>query len=175
LGPLLATKRMQRRGLDRGAGVTVDQVQLSNRHVQAVALGVLDLDVFVLLAAGLQRDQTAVAADAVVLVDDRRAFGQLAEVADDRLGLAADALAPTRLAGALGEQLAFGQRGQLRLVEHEAVVERRDRNREARQLPFSRVREKVPGGRMRALFARGGDFATGLALTPTLSRTRERG
>ena len=61
------------------------QVQLRDRHVQAVALGVLDLEVFAGHAAGFERDQAAVAADAVVLVHDRRAFGQLAEVADDLL------------------------------------------------------------------------------------------
>ena len=109
LGPLLAAERMQRRGLGRCARIAVDQMQLRDRHVQAVALGVFDLDVFAGRAAGLQRDQPAVAADAMVLVHDRRAFGQLAQVADDRFGLAAGALAAARLAGAFREQLAFGE------------------------------------------------------------------
>ncbi len=38
----LAAERMQRRGFRRGAGIAADQVQLRDRHVQAVALGVLD-------------------------------------------------------------------------------------------------------------------------------------
>src|SRR3546814_8231186 len=74
LRPLLAAERMQRRGFRRRAGVAADQVQLRDRHVQAVALGVLDLEVFAGLAAGFERHQAAVAADAVVLVHDRRAF-----------------------------------------------------------------------------------------------------
>ncbi len=109
LGPLLAAERMQRRGFRRGAGVAVDQVQLRDRHVQAVALGVFDLEVFGGHAAGIEHDQAAIATDAVVLVHDRRAFGQLAEVADDRVGFAAGALAATRLRGALREQLALGE------------------------------------------------------------------
>ena len=119
----------------RGAGVAADQVQLRDRHVQAVALGVLDLQVFAGHAAGFERDQAAVAADAVVLVHDRRAFGQLAQVADDRFGLAPGALAPASwLAGALGEQLAFGEHGERAArVEREAVVQRRDGDREARR------------------------------------------
>src|SRR3546814_18425365 len=70
-----------------------------------LALGVLDLEVFAGLAAGFERHQAAVAADAVVLVQDRRAFGQLAQVADDRFWLAPGAPAAERLRGALGEQL----------------------------------------------------------------------
>src|SRR5690606_17483166 len=128
-GPLLAAEAVQRRRLRRGAGVAVDQVQLADRHVQSVALGVLDLDVLVLLAAGFERDQAAVAADAMVLMDDRRAFGQLAEVTDDRLGFAPGALAATWLARTLGEQLALGEHGELRDVEGEAVLQNRKSTR----------------------------------------------
>ena len=131
LGPLLATERMQRRGFDRRARIPVDQVQLRDRHVQAVALGVLDFEVFALLAAGHERDQPAVAADAVVLVHDRRACGQLAEIADDRFGFASGALATARLRGAFGEQLALGENGQRWRGDGEAVVERGDGNGEA--------------------------------------------
>ena len=100
LGPGLAAERMQRRGLRRRAGVAVDQVQLRDRHVEAVALGVFDLEVFAGQAAGVQRDQAAITADAMVLVHDRRAFGQFAEIADDRFRLAPGALAAARLRGA---------------------------------------------------------------------------
>ncbi len=141
LGPLLAPEAVQRRGLRRGAGVAVDQVQLADRHVEAVALGVLDLDELVLLAAGLQRHQPPVAADAMVLVDDRRPVGQLAQVADDGFRLPPGPLPPPRLRSALGEQLALGEDGELGLVEGEAVFERGHGDGE---LPFSRLREKVP-------------------------------
>src|SRR5690606_22697215 len=131
LVPLLAAERMQRRGFGRGAGIAVDQVQLRDRHVQAVALGVFDVEVFAGLAASLQRDQPAVAADTVVLVDDRRAFGQLAEVADDRLWFAAGALAAAWLGSALREQLALGEDRDARRVERETVLERGHRDGEA--------------------------------------------
>jgi putative aldouronate transport system substrate-binding protein len=42
----------------------------------------------------------------MVLMDDGRAFAQFAQVADDRLGLAADALAPARLRGDMPGDLA---------------------------------------------------------------------
>jgi valyl-tRNA synthetase len=70
----------------------------------------------------------------VVLVDDRRAQRQLAEVADDRFRLAPGALAAARLAGALGEQLALGEDGQRRRVQREAVVEGGDGDAELKPL-----------------------------------------
>jgi hypothetical protein len=45
----------------------------------------------------------------VFLVDDRRAFAQFAQVADDRFGLASGAAPTARLGRTLGEQLAFGK------------------------------------------------------------------
>src|SRR3546814_7394424 len=97
---------------DWSSDVCSSDLQLRDRHVQAVALGVLDLEVFAGLAAGFERHQAAVAADAMVLVHDRRAFGQLAQVADDRFWLAPGAPAAARLRGALGEQLALGEDGE---------------------------------------------------------------
>ncbi|MCW0462066.1 hypothetical protein NB717_003134 [Xanthomonas sacchari] len=130
LGPLFAAQRMQRRGLGRGAGVAADQVQLRDRHVQPVALGVFDFQELAGHAAGIEHDQPAVAADAVVLMHDRRALGQLAQVADDRFRLAPHTAAAPRLAGTLGEQLALGQHRDPRLLQREAVVERRNRDSE---------------------------------------------
>ena len=112
---------MQWRGFHRGAGVTADQVQLRDRHVQAVALGVFDFQVFAGRAAGIQHHQPAVTAHAMVFMDDGRAFAQFAQVADDGFRFAPGALAPVRLRGALGKQLAFGQYRDLRVVQGEAV------------------------------------------------------
>src|SRR5690606_1168551 len=101
------------------------------------------VEVFAGLAAGFERDQPAIAADAVVLVHDRRAFGQLAKVADDRLGLAPDAPATARLRGAFGEQLALGEDGDLRCIEREAVFEWGDGDGERRRVAGRGSR--VPG------------------------------
>ena len=68
----------------------------------------------------------------MVLVHDRRAFGQLAEVADDRFRLAAGTARAAGAAGALGEQLALGQHRDARIVQREAILQRRHRDREAR-------------------------------------------
>ena len=94
----------------------------------------------------------------MVLVDDRRAFGQFAEVADDRFGLAADALAPARLRGALREELALGQDRARRGVGGEAVVERRDGDGECRV-----VRRIQRGEHVGLQGGRGQHFQQGLA------------
>ncbi|KAG1385338.1 hypothetical protein G6F59_017462 [Rhizopus arrhizus] len=63
---------------------------------------------------------------------DRCAIGQLAEVADDRFRLAAGTARAAGAAGALGAQLALGQHRDARIVQREAVFQRRHRDREAR-------------------------------------------
>ena len=72
LQPLPAAQTVQRRGFGVGAGVTPHEVQRRDRHVQAVAVGVLDAQELALGAADLQRLEAAVAADAMVLVHHRR-------------------------------------------------------------------------------------------------------
>ena len=70
----------------------------------------------------------------MVLVDDGRAFAQLAQVADDRFGLAPGAASAVRLGGAFGEQLTFGEDRDLRMVEGEAVFEWGDCDGESKPL-----------------------------------------
>ena len=126
LAPGFTAQRMQRRGVRRCAGIATDQMQLGDRHVQPVALGVFDVEVFAGLAAGFQRHQSAVTADAVVFMHHRRTFAEFAEVANDRFGLAARAFASTRLRGALGKQLTLGHdHPRRRAVDAETVVQRR--------------------------------------------------
>jgi hypothetical protein len=137
---------MQRRGFRRGAGVAADQVQLGDRHIQAVALGVFDFEELAGHAADVHRDQATVAADAVVLVHDRRALGQFAEVADDRFRLAAGTARAAGAAGALGEQLALGEHRDARIVQREAIFQRRHRDREARIVGEEAGRSATTGG-----------------------------
>ncbi len=68
----------------------------------------------------------------MVFVHDRRALGQLAEVADDGFRLAAGTARAAGAAGALGEQLALGEYCDARLIQREAVFQRRHGNGEAR-------------------------------------------
>src|SRR5207342_3929399 len=90
-----------------------------------------DLEVFAGHATGFERDESSVTSNTMVLMHDRRALGQFAEVADDRFGLAAGTLAAARLRGAFGEQLALGEERERGLAECEAVFQRCDRDREA--------------------------------------------
>jgi hypothetical protein len=145
--PLLAAERMQGCGFWRCAGIAVDQMQLCDRHVELVALRVFDLEVFGAFAARVERDQSAIATDAVILVHDRRADCEFAQIADDGFRIASGSFAATHARRAIGIELALGQHAQRRFGQREAVVERRDGDREARQR----------------------------TLTPTLSRLRERG
>ena len=73
LGPLLAAQVVQRRGVGVSAGVAADAVQLRHRHIQAVALGVFDIQKLAGHAAHVHRDQTTIAAHAMIFVHDRRA------------------------------------------------------------------------------------------------------
>ena len=91
--PRVAAERMQRREFRRGAGVAADEMQLRNRHVELVALGVFDGEEFAALAADVELEQALIAADAVIDVHDRRADRELAEIADDRFRIARGALA----------------------------------------------------------------------------------
>ena len=71
--PLVGAELVQRRVLGRGAGVAADQVQLLHRHVDAVAVLVLEHQELPGLAADLHRHESLVAPDAVFLVHHRRA------------------------------------------------------------------------------------------------------
>ena len=88
--PLIGAELVQRRALGRGAGVAADQVQRVHRHVDAVAVLVLEHQE---LAAAARRSPSAcrpdVAADAVLLVHHRRAGIEVLQVAQDRLRIGA--------------------------------------------------------------------------------------
>ena len=87
--PLVGAELVQRRALGRGAGVAADEVQLLHRHVDAVAVLVLEHQELPGLAADLHRHESLVAPDAVFLVHHRRAGVQAREVAQDRLRVGA--------------------------------------------------------------------------------------
>ncbi|MNU90269.1 hypothetical protein D3C71_801300 [compost metagenome] len=126
LGPLLATERMQRRGFRRRTGVAADQVQLRDRHIQAVALGVLDLKELARHAADVHRDQATVATDTMIFMDDGRAFGQLAQITDDGFRLTPRPARAPRMAGTFGEQLPLGKHRHRRLGDGKAIIQRRN-------------------------------------------------
>src|SRR3546814_4930976 len=66
LGPAVRAKAVQRRVLGFGAGIAVDQVQRRDRHVEFVAAGVFEHQIFGLDAARVELLQTDETTDAVL-------------------------------------------------------------------------------------------------------------
>ena len=68
-------------------------------------------------ATDVEHHQAAVTTDAVVVVHHRGALGELAEIADDRFGIALRLAPSAFLARALAVQLALGDRRQRRVAQ----------------------------------------------------------
>ena len=131
--PSVAAQFVQRRVFVRAAGVAADQMQRRNRHVQLVLTGVGEDQVFGLDAAGLQRGQADVAANAVLQVHHRLAGMQLRQVADQGIGVDGAPVVLPAAADALAEQIAFAdQRPPAQAVE-EAVFRGADHHVTARR------------------------------------------
>ena len=113
--------RLQRRMFGRGPGVAPDQVQVRDRHVQLVALGIFDREEFAALATDIERHQAEVAADAMIFVHHRGTDREFAEIADDGFRIAPGAFSTPHLLHALAVQLAFGQHRERWIGQREAV------------------------------------------------------
>ena len=94
---------MPRRGFRRTAGVAGHAVERVHRHVEEIAARVLDDEELGRVAGHLHHLEAAVAADAVLLVHDRRAGRKRREFPQDCLGIALGAAAPAFLARAFTE------------------------------------------------------------------------
>ena len=125
-GPLVAAEPVQRRGCGRGARVARDQLERVDRDVELVAVGVFEHEELGGNSAGGQRLETEVAADAVFRVYDRRACLEVAELADDRLGIAVVVALALLLPHAVAEQLLLADQRKLRLGQEHAAVYRCD-------------------------------------------------
>jgi len=137
--PGIAAERMQRRVFRCATRVTRNQVEARHRYVELVAAGVLDGQELAGRAADVEHDQAAITTDAVVVVHHRRAFGQFAEVADDRFRIALRLATAPFLARALAIQLALGQHGQRRVAEREAIRQCRHCDRPAQVASAERL------------------------------------
>ena len=120
---------MQRRVLGRRAAVARHEVQAQHRHVELVAAGVFEQQELGRHAFDVERRQAAVAADAVVLVDDGRADLQVGELADDGFGIARAAFA-LPLPRPLHAEIRGRDDAQPARREAEAVVNLGDRDAE---------------------------------------------
>ena len=101
--PLLAAEFVQRRGFRRRAGVARYQVQRLHRHVQLVAVGILEHEKLAGVAGDVHGLQPDVASHAVGFVHHRRADAQVRQLLEDFRGIALGAAAPAFLTRAIAE------------------------------------------------------------------------
>ena len=132
LRPLVAAELVQRRGFRRRTGVAADPLERLHRHVELVAPGVLEHQELRQHAAGVHRREAEVAADAVILVHDRRAGAQVGELLDDAGRVAVRSSPASLLPCALAEQLLLGVEREQRLLQRDARSERCDGDTERR-------------------------------------------
>ena len=131
--PGVAAQFVQRGVFVRAAGITADQMQRRNRHVQLVLTGVGEDQVLGLDAAGLQRGQADVAADAVLQMHHRLAGMELRQVADQSIGIDGAPVILPAAADALAEQIAFADQRPLAQAVEEAVFGGADHHVTARR------------------------------------------
>ena len=129
--PLVAAELVQWRRFGRRAAVATDQVQVGDRDVELRLVGVEKLQEFRGTLAQVHRDEAEVAADAVLLVDDRIADAHFGEVAQHRVDIGAARRVAPAAAYDAGIELRLGDEGEPGLGPREALMERRDDQRAA--------------------------------------------
>ncbi len=90
--PLIAAKPVQRGVFGRRTGVARNQVECMHRHIQLVAVRVLEVQEFGRDSECLERRQPEVTADAVFFMHNRRAGLEIAQLPNDRFRVAFAAL-----------------------------------------------------------------------------------
>ena len=138
--PLFAAELVQRSALGRRAGVPADALQRLHRHVQLVAVRVLEDQELGRQAACIQRREPEVAAHAVVLVHDRCAGAQVGQLLDDARGIAVRPAPAALLLRALAGQLLLGEQHHRGIAERRAGRDRRNGDREG----VLRIEELAP-------------------------------
>jgi hypothetical protein len=113
--PLFAAELVQRGGFGRRAGVARHQMQRLHRHVQLVAVGILEHQEFTGVAGDVHGLQPDVAAHAVGFVHHGRADAQIRQLLEYFGRIAFGAAAAAFLPRAIAEELRFGENLQRRL------------------------------------------------------------
>ena len=132
LFPLVGAELVQRRRAFAGTAVARDQVQVGDRHVELVALGVLELQELGVAVAEVHVDQAEILADAVLCVHDRVAGLELGQVAQQVVDLRRAGLA--RATGLRRDriELGFGDDGEPAVGRDETFCERPVRKQDVR-------------------------------------------
>ncbi len=112
LFPLVGAELVQRRRAFAGAAVARDQVQVGDRHVELVALGVLEVQELGVAVAEIHVDEAEILADAVLRVHHRVAGLQLGQVAQQVVDLRGAGLAGAPGFRRDGVELGFADDGE---------------------------------------------------------------
>jgi hypothetical protein len=149
---LLRAEGMQRRAVGIGSRIAGDDVQLRDRDIEPGIVGVMQLEELGVAFTEIEMDEPLVTSDAVLLMHHRRAdleLGQVAQPVVDRGPSRRDmAAAPRRAVG-----VEFGLGDDRQVVEHEAVVQRSDAQRE-RRLARPEFFEASAGAGLQAVFGK---------------------
>ena len=105
-------------------------MERSHRHVELVAVGVLDMEILAVRASNREHLQTRVAADAVRLVHHRRPDAEFAQIANHALGVSCAAAPAAALGSAGAEELRFRDHRKRRRLDACAALQSTDRHRE---------------------------------------------
>ena len=126
-----AAELVQRRGLRIDSRIARNELQRPHRHVELVAVRVVDPEELSARAADRQDFEACVAPDAMRLVDDRRAHPEFVQVANQPLGISFPPATPASLGSARSEELRFGNHSHGRGIDARAVLELRDGHRKS--------------------------------------------
>ena len=132
--PLIPAQRMQRRVFRVCTAVAGNPVQLHDRHIQPVRVGVLDEQELLFDSVDFQFAQPLVAANAIVFMNHWTVVLEVGKLGQDGLGISSAPLA-VLLGGAVREQMRLGDDRNPGLGKLETLFNVRDRQRQVRSLP----------------------------------------
>ena len=129
LFPLAAAELVQRCGFRRRTAVAADQMQARHRHVELGVVGVQQVQKLVLSVAKIERGQSQITTDTVLLVHDGIAGAKLRQVPQHGIDTAAPRFALAGSPRNAGVEFAFGNQRQLRFGPDKPGVHRTDYER----------------------------------------------
>ena len=143
---------MQRGRLRIGARIARNHVQLMHGHIKLAAFVVVQVQEFLVALTHVQRDQTLVAANAMLAMHDGVADLEFGQIAHHRIdGTRLFLLAPARAACRAGVEFGLGYECHLGRRQREAGLQRCHRDREMR-IPRQEGCEVVNDHRAQAAF-----------------------
>src|SRR5439155_7894905 len=121
--PLPAAQLVQWRSLRRGAAIATDQMQARHRYVELGVIGVQQMQELVWAFTQVERGETKIAADAVLLMHDRIADADFGQIPQHGIDVGPAALPLAWPAHDASVELRLGEQRELRRRPHEAAVQ----------------------------------------------------